>query len=106
QALSLAFFLQFLVAPVSQTLIINGAQATQFAWDTTRVVVVILAIYGAFAIGWGPLAAVWAYSIASFLCYAALWLLCYRKARMVDRAQVAQLEATSRTDAADTSKEN
>jgi O-antigen/teichoic acid export membrane protein len=85
QAMSLGFFLQFVVSPVSQTLVINGARLSQFAWDLGRVIAVILAIYVSRWSGGDALTAVWVYSVTSAVCYGVLWAMCLLKARSVHR---------------------
>ena len=81
QAMSLSFLLQFVVGPVSQTLIINNAQLTQLMWDSGRLAVVTGAIVAASAFGADALLAVWIYSATSAIAYVILWLLCLGKAR-------------------------
>ncbi|MBF0722786.1 lipopolysaccharide biosynthesis protein [Sanguibacter inulinus] len=71
-----AFVAQFVVAPVSQTLIIAGRQRLQLMWDVSRVIIVSSAIIAVHAYGGSAVDATWAFSIASVMCYGALWFLC------------------------------
>lgn len=79
QAMCISVAFQFVVVPVSQTLILNGALGTQLAWDAARLTLVIGSILLAFVVGLDALTAVWIYSACSAMAYIALWLLCLRR---------------------------
>jgi O-antigen/teichoic acid export membrane protein len=83
QALSLTFYAQFVVAPLSQALIIAGAQRTQFIWDACRVALVAGSLLVPASLGFKVEAAVWVYSATSLLSYGLLWALAHDRLRRV-----------------------
>lgn len=86
QILILAYFLQFVVSPVSRTLILLEHQGTQFAWDFARAVgasgaVILVAVAG----GPFPLA-ILGLAVVQITSYGVLFVLCLVRARRADRA--------------------
>jgi O-antigen/teichoic acid export membrane protein len=85
QLLCWGYFAQFVVSPVSQTLLILEHQGRQLAWDTTRLV---LTVGGPAACAWAgaPITtAVLMLSICYAVGYLLLYLLCVRAADAADR---------------------
>lgn len=75
-ALCLAVAAQFVVVPVSQTLILTGRQALQLRWDAARVVAIVASILVPAGLGADALTSVLVFSATSAVAYAVLWLFC------------------------------
>jgi O-antigen/teichoic acid export membrane protein len=78
QALSLSLAAELIASPLSQTLIVFERQVTQAAWDTTRLLATAGSVTLCALTGQSALTAVWAFSIASTVTYAASWFLSRR----------------------------
>ena len=78
RALAISLAMQFVAAPLSQTLVIFGREVTQFLWDCGRLLLVMGSVPAAVYLDAGPTTAVWAMGTASALCYGVLWLLSFR----------------------------
>ena len=74
QIMCLAFALQFVAFPTSQTLILNDAASWQLAWDGFRLVLTLSSVAAAWLTGGDIVSAVWALSISSAVSYLVLWL--------------------------------
>ncbi len=68
------FAIQFVVSPLSQTLIVLRQQEYQLIWDTSRLIVVFLAIWSSAQLGYDSITAVGALSFAMVLTYLVLWI--------------------------------
>lgn len=82
------FAVQFVVSPLSQTLIVIGRQEYQLAWDVVRVVGVFLALWGTARFGMEALAAVTTLSGVSVASYVALMVLTVFALRQISERQV------------------
>lgn len=80
QAASIAFVAQFIVSPISQTLILTGRQGLQLVWDVLRLALVSGSIFAVSQLGGSALEATWVFSVASGVSYLVLWILCRRTA--------------------------
>lgn len=81
QAMAVAAGAQFLVSPISQTLIIFGRQRAQLVWDVSRLVVITGSVATVFALGAGPLLATWTFAVVTLVFYVILWMMADRTAR-------------------------
>lgn len=86
QLMTLAFLMQLVVSPVSQTLTVMGKQGFQAAWDVARLGATIAAFVLAHRLGHSATFAVGSYGIAMAACYGGLLVLT-RVMLRVDRSQ-------------------
>lgn len=75
--LAVTFGLQFVALPLAQTLSILEKQRWQLAWDSSRLIAVVVAIAGAGSMGASPRTAVLALAVVTSLAYLALHALGY-----------------------------
>ena len=78
QAFALGAAFQILASPLSETLVVYERVVAQIAWDGSRMILTIGSLVVVWTLGGSPIAAVWAFSCASALCYAANWEMCRR----------------------------
>jgi O-antigen/teichoic acid export membrane protein len=80
QAMAVFMAAQFIVSPVSQTLVVFGRPGLQLAWDVSRMVLVSGAVAGTAAAGGSALAAIWSFAISAAVAYGVSWLMSLRSA--------------------------
>lgn len=78
QILSIMLMIRFAVNPISQVLSIIEKQGTQFLLDLLRVLAIVAAFYISKLLGFTPLAAVVAYTVAMIIIYAITYLIIIR----------------------------
>jgi len=76
--LSAAFLAQIIVVPLSMTLNILEQQGLQLAWDATRFVIIVGALWGAHYYSLEPLYTVGLFSASLLVTYGLLWGLAWR----------------------------
>jgi O-antigen/teichoic acid export membrane protein len=81
RALSLGLAAQLIASPLSQTLNAFERQYLQLTWDVARLVVVTGATGICAWTGGSALASMWCFGLASFVAYAASWLLSHHTLR-------------------------
>lgn len=81
QYLAIAFMLQLIVSPVSQTLTITGRQGLQAVWDVTRLTAVLMVIVGAHRLGASAGTTVLLYGVTTAACYIILYAMSAMAAR-------------------------
>jgi len=77
---------QFIVIPVSRTLLLLERQGLQSTWELARLVLVTGSVIGVFKVGGGPVEALLALSLAQVVTYAALAALTLRSSWLHDAA--------------------
>jgi O-antigen/teichoic acid export membrane protein len=82
QVLSIMLMIRFAVNPISQVLSIIEKQGTQFLLDLLRVLVIVAAFYISKLLGFPPLAAVVAYTVAMIIIYAITYLIIIRSLKL------------------------
>lgn len=78
------YAVQFVVAPVSRTLLVLQRQFTQLAWDACRMTVTAVAVLVPGLMGAELAVALWALAASQIALYAVLLGLCWRAARAVE----------------------
>lgn len=73
--LAAAMGLQMLASPLSQTVIVMGHPTWQAAWDVSRLLLSIGAVYGGHALGWDDVQTIQLLSAVMSVSYAFSWLL-------------------------------
>ena len=84
QAMAVFMAAQFVVSPVSQTLVVFGRPGLQLAWDAGRIALVTGAVAGTAVAGGSALAAIWSFAISSAIAYGLCWLMSLRSATAAD----------------------
>ena len=75
--LAFMFYVSFIDSPVTMTLSILERQRAQFAWDISRLILIVIAIALPYHLGYGPRAVVQFYGVAMTLMYAIHWTQSY-----------------------------
>ena len=74
QILAPMYLIQIAISPLSQTLNILERQSWQFAWEVGQLLLELVCMYYAWHLSWGPTGVIIAFSLASFITYAILYL--------------------------------
>jgi O-antigen/teichoic acid export membrane protein len=96
QAMAVFMAAQFVVSPVSQTLVVFGRPGLQLAWDVSRLVLVTGAVAGTAMTGGSALAAIWSFAISSTVAYGVCWLMSLRSATAAGSTAALATEGTGR----------
>ena len=84
QAMVIGIAVQFVSAPLSQTLIVLRREREQLLWDCGRLIAVPGSLFTTAQLELTALQTIWIMSTASAVCYAVLWLLTYRAIRTAE----------------------
>jgi O-antigen/teichoic acid export membrane protein len=75
--LAFMFYASFIDSPVTMTLNILERQRAQFAWDISRLILIVIAIALPYHLGYGPRVVVQAYGVAMTVMYGIHWTQSY-----------------------------
>ncbi|SQC56832.1 Uncharacterised protein [Listeria newyorkensis] len=81
QRLLPVFYLQLVTVPVSQTLYLLGCQKTQFLWDASRFISIVVLFFLAHLQQWDILTVLTGYALVGSIFYGVFLFLSYRALR-------------------------